>query len=167
MSGLVETLLRKKAGPKEDKWEEDRLGKAGEFCYVPADLGMEVKASAGVDEQVEGEEDEDVEGEFKPTKVVRRKGGLTEDDMMEIWSDASNQGAIAIHKFQNPDDEEEEGYEEGEEEEEGMEGVEMGDSGSLSVEGEKGGTATATKLVGPVPLPLHTMLKFMSTGATE
>jgi hypothetical protein len=164
MAGLVETLLRKKAGPKEDKWVEDRLGKAAEFCYVPADLGVEVKAPA-VDEQEDEEDQEETEGGFKPTKVERRKGALTEDELMEIWSDAGNQGAIGIHRFENPDDEEEEGSEEEGEDE--MEDVEMGENGALKVEGGKGATTgTAAKPVGLAPLPLNVILKFMGTGTT-
>jgi hypothetical protein len=166
MAGLVETLLRKKPGPKEDKWVEDRLRKAGEFCYMPADLGIELKAPGAPDDAVDQEGKEEVEGGFKATKLERRKGVLTEDELMEIWSDASNQGAIAIHKFQNPDDEEE-GSEEEEDEEE-MEDVEMGDSGALKLEGgDSAGAGSAPKLIEPTPLPLNAILKFMSTGATE
>ena len=164
MAGLVETLLRKKAGPKEDKWVEDRLGKAAEFCYVPADFDVEVKAPA-VDEQEDEEDQKEVEGGFKPTKVERRKGVLTEDELLEIWSDAGNQGAIGIHRFENPDDDEE-GSEEEEEDE--MEDVEMGESGTLKMEGGKDATTgAAAKPVGLAPLPLHVILKFMGTGTTE
>ncbi|KAF2786177.1 hypothetical protein K505DRAFT_422586 [Melanomma pulvis-pyrius CBS 109.77] len=171
MGGLVETLLRKKPGPKEEKWVIDRLQKASEFCYVPADWGIEPRKGAdGVaDVDDEGGNDDDGEGaNIKVKKVERRDGKLSEDELIDIWMDASNQAQIAAEKI--ADEQLALGDDDGSSESSSQnEDEEMGDAEQPPSTNGAGpsGAGAAAAAARPTALPLNAILKFMGTGSTE
>lgn len=89
LSGLTQTLLRKRLEPTEEKWVEERLSKALEFAYVPPDWGIEPRKPAEKEvKDSEAETDTD-----KPSTAVdrfskRAKGSLTEEQLVERWNSA-------------------------------------------------------------------------------
>ncbi|KAF2709751.1 hypothetical protein K504DRAFT_534072 [Pleomassaria siparia CBS 279.74] len=190
MPGLVETLLRKRLDPKEQKWVDDSLRKAMEFCYVPGDWGIEPTKSgdargggAGDDDDDDGDDDEDRDsgvkgGNAEIKKVERRTGALNEDELMEMWQTASSQAMIAAAKVS---DENEAGGSDfsGSEysspsapEDAEMEDV-KGEASrpSAGPSGSSLGSGVAGTGPGMQPqfttLPLSAILKFMGTGATS
>lgn len=119
LSGLTQTLLRKRLEPTEEKWVEDRLAKALEFANVPPEWGIEPRKPT---EKEDKDADADANADQPSTAVgrfsKRAKGTLTEEQLVQRWNSAHTW-------FFNPpqtsyDDGEESGEEgdEGEEEEE-------------------------------------------------
>ena len=135
LSGLTQTLLRKRLEPTEEKWVEDRLAKALEFAYVPPEWGIEPR------KPVEKEcKDNDTEsGDVKPDDDgkpktpfekynKRSKGTLTEKELVKRWNKAHRKffgrpGAISgegDEEYTSDEGEEEEEEEEEEEFEDAM-----------------------------------------------
>lgn len=120
LSGLTQTLLRKRLEPTEEKWIEDRLAKALEFAKVPPEWGIEPRKP---EEKEDKDKDTDTEANADQSSTAvdrfskRAKGSLSEEQLVQRWNSAHTW-------FFNPpqtsydDDEEGEEGEEGEEEEE-------------------------------------------------
>ncbi|KAF2109190.1 hypothetical protein BDV96DRAFT_604929 [Lophiotrema nucula] len=113
---LVDALIRKKPQPADEKWIEDRIRKAGEFCELPDNL-KEFK-SAKTDDADASKADED-EG---PKRI---KGKLDQASIKELWSSAqrwSNDQAQKVMQEFYPDatseDDEDEDEDEDDEDEE-------------------------------------------------
>jgi hypothetical protein len=93
-AGMAGTLLRKRLEPVEEAWLEDRLRKAGEWCFVPEEWGVEAKkpdTDAKAEDEDESEEEEvdqadRLESERIPT--TRVKDTLSEDSIIDLWQNA-------------------------------------------------------------------------------
>jgi hypothetical protein len=91
-AGMAGTLLRKRLEPVEEAWIEERVRKAGEWCFIPEEWGIEMKKPDGKEEDEEESEEEDVDeadrldSENFPT--TRVKATLGEDAIMDLWQHA-------------------------------------------------------------------------------
>ena len=95
LSGLTQTLLRKRLEPTEEKWVEDRLAKALEFAYVPPEWGIEPRKPAEKEAKDSDTESGDIEpnDDDKPKTAFekfnkRSKGTLTENELVKKWNKA-------------------------------------------------------------------------------
>ncbi|KAJ8109740.1 hypothetical protein OPT61_g7236 [Boeremia exigua] len=89
LSGLTQTLLRKRLEPTEEKWVEDRLAKALEFANVPAEWGIEPRKPS---EKEVKDSDRETSADQPSTAVdrfsKRAKGTLTEEQLVQRWNSA-------------------------------------------------------------------------------
>ncbi|KAH6620370.1 hypothetical protein C7974DRAFT_399573 [Boeremia exigua] len=123
LSGLTQTLLRKRLEPTEEKWAEDRLAKALEFAKVPPEWGIEPRKPAekddkDVDSEVSADQPSTAVGRFSK----RAKGTLSEEQLVQRWNSAHtwffnppqtsfDEGDDYASGEEGEDDEEEEDFE--------------------------------------------------------
>ncbi|KAF2265286.1 hypothetical protein CC78DRAFT_532498 [Lojkania enalia] len=180
---LLETLLRKKAQPEDEKWIDERLRKAAEFCDVPKEWGIQSsKKDEGPAEQKENGKADEGEGddlEDGDGAIKRVQGSLSEEELVRTWSLA---GKWSEEQYQHviermyPDLKSEEDSEEDEEMEDviassstthrKLSSGELGEPGLATQLGQAGQVAqNAPTLAQQKALPLGSLLKFMSTGS--
>jgi hypothetical protein len=178
-AGMAGTLLRKRLEPVEEAWLEERVRKAGEWCFIPEEWGVEAKkADASKDEDGDESEEEEIDeadrlgSESIPTTRVRAT--LGEDEIMDLWQCAHQEvfdkaylqqkyGSGLQAEVQAGEEGEEGDEEEGDddEEEEEFEDV-MDTSGDAAKEDEKvvvvKRKAVAGKLPAHQPAPMLPVL---------
>ncbi|KAF2192242.1 hypothetical protein K469DRAFT_716753 [Zopfia rhizophila CBS 207.26] len=148
--GILDALLQKKHLPDVDKWINDRLRKAGEFC-----AGAEEFVDLSGGKKKDDKDEEGVKGKEEIEGVKRMKGTLNEEEIYYLWENAGTWGVDVIQKSLQ-----EMGYGKSPGEEEGEES-DVKDEEMKDVEGVK--EMGKKELEAPM-MPLGTVLKFMSTG---
>lgn len=182
LSGLTQTLLRKRLEPTEEKWVEDRLAKALEFAYVPPEWGIEPRKPAEKECKDSDTESGDIkpDNDGKPKTAFekynkRSKGTLTEDELVEKWNDAHASFFDPPETYQG--DSGEEGEEEEEEEEEFEDAMDEDEPAQAAQEEEaKPKTPPPVVVIQEAEPPVHkpvpgmpvldigVSLKFIATG---
>lgn len=182
LSGLTQTLLRKRLEPTEEKWVEDRLAKALEFAYVPPEWGIEPRKPAEKERKdSDSEPGDDKPGDDGNTKTAfetynqRSKGTLTEDQLVEKWNEAHTLFFDQSESYQG--DSGEEGEEEEEEEEEFEDAMDEDEPAQAAQEEEaKPKTPPPVVVIQEAEPPVHkpvpgmpvleigVSLKFIATG---
>ncbi|KAF1941271.1 hypothetical protein EJ02DRAFT_404992 [Clathrospora elynae] len=125
-AGMAGTLLRKRLEPAEEGWVEERLRKAGEWCYVPAEWGVEPK-KASATATTKNKDDEEGDGEVHASEAdeeiptTRVHAPLSEDDIIELWRCAHQEVFDPKYLQRTYGGGDDEGDEEGNEGEEGEE----------------------------------------------
>jgi hypothetical protein len=92
-AGMAGTLLRKRLEPVEEAWIEERVRKAGEWCFIPEEWGVEAKkADAGKEEDGNESEEEKIDEadrlESENFLTTRVRATLGEDEIMDLWQHA-------------------------------------------------------------------------------
>ncbi|KAF3004036.1 hypothetical protein E8E13_000911 [Curvularia kusanoi] len=193
LSGLTQTLLRKRLEPTEEKWVEDRLAKAMEFASVPPEWGIESRKPSEKESKDEGGEESDTEASSDQQKTtlqrfsVRSKGSLSEDQLVQQWNKAHTwffrPPQMSFDDGEEYEDGEEDGEEDEDEEEEEFEDAMNSPVANASAEAAKEEDKSAMPppvvvvqeaeppVHKPVPdmpiLELSMSLKFMATGVIE
>ncbi|KAJ4992705.1 hypothetical protein SVAN01_01751 [Stagonosporopsis vannaccii] len=182
LSGLIQTLLRKRLEPTEEKWVEDRLVKAMEFANVPSDWAIEPRKPT---EKEDKDTDADANADEPRTAVdrfsKRAKGTLTEEQLVQRWNSAHtwffNPPQTSYDEGEDSGEEGDEGDEEEEEEEEFEDAMDADNSAQIAQEDVKPVVPPAEVVMiheaeppvhTPVPgmpvLELGVIQKFMATG---
>ncbi|KAF2021788.1 hypothetical protein BU24DRAFT_417411 [Aaosphaeria arxii CBS 175.79] len=158
---VLETILRKKPSPDEEKWVEERLRAASEFCRVPEEWLLMLGKT-----EVIKENRSDYEDEFGGIKRV--KVPMDEDDLTALWAEAPATAYATISAFTKAlSGDYDDGDESGDEDAAALDAIRR-DIGMVdeleSTPASETGSGDDVKQ--PAPLPLGAILKFVSTGAS-
>ncbi len=156
LSGLTQTLLRKRLEPTEEKWVEERLAKALEFADVPPEWGIEPRKPT---EKEAKDNDTEISADQTSTAVdrfsKRAKGTLKEEQLVQRWNSAHT---WFFNPPQTSFDEGEE-YASGEEEEEEEEEEEFEDAMNTPAPDASAQTAQDEDVKPAVPPPQVVMIQ--------
>lgn len=157
--GLASTLIRKKPEVKDEKWVDERIRKASEFCRVPSEWKIEPKKEeAGSGSGVKVKKDE-----FGGVKRI--KSDLSEDEISELWNETFGMAFTKMAMF-NKAVRRDETDDDDAEEIEAVEAIrsELGMSEEETPVSTPDGDALEAE---QGALPLGAMLRFKNTGVVD
>jgi hypothetical protein len=158
MAGLTNVILRKRPDVTDEKWIYERLTKAQEFAHVPTEWNIEPRKST-IDE--DGDADGDEEKDTIKARFKRQRGTLDEDQISELWGQASKLVEDAMANVgANEDDSSDSGSETS-----SPEDTTMGGTGA--VEAFKKSALVKKEELKLTPMPLDVLQKFIATGVVD